>query len=104
MSKTATAGAKYPVFIRFIVQSKHSEKFNEAMNQLIVKHDIENVKLVSVHNNAEIDEENVCVWRLDVPTSVKKEAEKYLHFAHDIFVKLGVDFYPAYIENPQVRN
>lgn len=103
MSRTQTENSKYPVFIRFIVQEKQIDKFNDAMRQLIMKHQVENVKLVSVVSDSYGEEDNVIIWRIEVPTSVKKEAEKYLHFTHDIFAKLGVDFYPAYTETPLLR-
>ena len=103
MSKKVKTLNKYPVYIRFIVQNKHYEKFGEALKQIVDKHNVVNVKIVSVNDSYDTEDEMFVILKMDVPTNVKKEAEKYLFFTQDVFVKLGVDFYPAYIENPQVR-
>jgi hypothetical protein len=103
MSRKTKTLNKYPVFIRFIVQNKYYDKFGESIKQIVEKHNVENIKIVSVSDNFDAEEECIVILRVEVPTNVKKEAEKYLFFTQDVFAKLGVDFYPAYIENPQVR-
>lgn len=105
MSKSqAIAPNRYPVYLKFIVQDIQKEKFNNAIYNLVEKYGIEDsYKIVSILPDEGGIEENLIVIRIDVPNNNKKDAEKFLHFSNEVFVKLGLDFYPTYIEAPIVR-
>lgn len=100
----AIAPNRYPVYLKFIVQDIQKEKFNNAIYNLVEKYGIEDsYKIVSILPDEGGIEENLIVIRIDVPNNNKKDAEKFLHFSNEVFVKLGLDFYPTYIEAPIVR-
>lgn len=102
MSKNSTNVLnKYPVHVRFIVKDLQQEKFNVALNNLIDKYDIKpSCEIISIIPDTHILEEKNIIMRILVPNNNKKEAEKFLLFCQEVFVKLGLDFYPSYAEAP----
>jgi len=90
--------------MKFIVTTNRLEKFNSTLDEIAQKFDVEEeYKLESVTLDTTGLDENVIIMRIDVPTGDKKEAEKYLHFNHEIFLKLSLDYYPSYSEAPIIR-
>lgn len=95
---------KYPVFLRFIVKEIQKEKFNNSLEKLLNKYDINNsYKVISITPDFHGVDESTVIIRLDVPNNNKKDAEKYLNFCEEVFIKLGIDFYPSYTEAPIIR-
>lgn len=95
---------KYPVFLRFIVKDTQKDKFDNLLYSLVEKYDINNsYKILSITPDIHGADEKTIILRLDVTNNNKKDAEKYLLFCQEVFVKLGLDFYPSYTEAPIIR-
>lgn len=89
--------------MRFIVSNAKLDKFYSALDEIAKKYGVEDYSLESGTPDVAGLDENTVLMKLEVPTGDKKEAEKYLLFNHEIFLKLSLDYYPSYSEAPIVR-
>ncbi len=89
--------------MRFIVTNARLDKFHNVLDDIAQKYQIEDYELYPGVPDTHGLDENIVIMKVDVPTGDKKEAEKYLRFNHEIFLKLSLDYYPSYVEAPIVR-